>query len=452
MIPPVDPRKQLEDSLVAKIQKYEDRGQQKIDPTTGQPIPRGFWGSLGHGLAQTGLWQNTASEKLKRAGNEQNVKDLNALEQRDVGMENAKSLAGLRDAQADYNRAHGNAIDLHTITDQEAQAMGQPLLAGQQLTQPVFQHLMGNKTTMDKDTADNATKLQVQQLKANMAALKPEQRDDHAIRLMQMQDAGQKLNPTDASYLKAYGQYVEQNKVMPGVRRMDEFAKFAPVQVVGENGEVLYANRMTAQGQEAPSSIPFQTQRRMAAWITSGKGGTTMTNYRTANDHLDLLSDVSKALGNGDVQTLNRLNVEFQRQFGKSAPTNLDAVKAMLSGELANVSKVSGATDPEILAMKAQINEANSPEQIDGIINTNQHLMDQKASEMYRQYQAGITGQPVFENKVKKLAGEDEKKNPTTQNAPSNTEIPAGATGKFTVNGKTYYHDAQNRNLGEVKK
>jgi hypothetical protein len=158
MIPPVDPRKQLEDSLVAKIQKYEDRGQQKIDPTTGQPIPRGFWGSLGHGLSQTGLWQNTASEKLKRAGNEQNVKDLNALEQRDVGMENAKSLAGLRDAQTEYNRAHATQVGTHEVTAEEAEAMGHPELKGSMIDSKNLYPLIKARDTSKTGMAEHGLK------------------------------------------------------------------------------------------------------------------------------------------------------------------------------------------------------------------------------------------------------------------------------------------------------
>jgi hypothetical protein len=159
MIPTAeDPRKQLESSLIAKIQKYEDRGQPKIDPTTGQPEKRGFWGSLGHGLEQSGLWQNTASEKLRRAGNEQAVKDLSALEQRDVGMENAQSLAGLRAAQEEYNLAHAGQVGLHAVTDEEATAMGHPELAGSMIDPKNLYPLIKSRDTSKAGMAEHGLK------------------------------------------------------------------------------------------------------------------------------------------------------------------------------------------------------------------------------------------------------------------------------------------------------
>jgi hypothetical protein len=121
-----------------------------------------------------------------------------------------------------------------------------------------------------------------------------------------------------------------------------------------------------------------------------------MTAYRTASDHLDLLKQASDALQNGDVQLFNRVGNEIAKQTGQAAPTNFAAVRAMLAGELANVAKVSGATDPEIKEQRDYILSQNSPEQIAGLVDTNQHLMDQKAQEMFQQYESGMQGQPVF--------------------------------------------------------
>jgi hypothetical protein len=120
-----------------------------------------------------------------------------------------------------------------------------------------------------------------------------------------------------------------------------------------------------------------------------------MTAYRTATDHLDLLGKAAEALHNGDIQAFNRVGNSIAQETGQPAPTNFNAVKAMLSGELANVAKVTGATDQTIAEERAQIDRAASPEQLAGVISTNQDLMDQKASEMFEQYQAGIQGQPV---------------------------------------------------------
>ena len=46
--------------------------------------------------------------------------------------------------------------------------------------------------------------------------------------------------------------------------------------------------------------------------------------------------------------------------------------------------------------MREELANAQSPEQIQGIIDTNHHLMDQKAIEMMRQYETGMQGKPEF--------------------------------------------------------
>ena len=428
---PIDPRKQMEDNLRNTISKYQDKSA-GIDPTTGAPVHRGFWGGLGHALAQTGAWQNSGTMKAQRAAEAQREGTLSNLTKEDTENTNAQSLAGLRTAQEEYNKAHANAVDLHIITPQEAEAMGNVDLAGQQMTEGVFQHLTTTKdnnqtkittTQMQDDTKDNLARL-----KASMATLKPEQRDDHAIRLMQMKDQGQTLSPTDASYLKAYGQYVDQNKVQPGVQRMMTFAKFAPVQVVGQDGNVIYANRITAQGQEAPSSIPFRTMMGMAKYMTSGNGGKVITAYNTALNHLELLDDgtpehngMIKALANGDYQTFNRLGNAFAKETGSPAPTDFNAVRDMVSGELANVAASNGATIPEIDSMRKDLEQAGSPEQLQGVVNDFHKLLMGKAVELYHQNEAGMQGQPAFNPEVKK---QFDSKHPQ----PAAPQIPTGAS------------------------
>jgi hypothetical protein len=258
----------------------------------------------------------------------------------------------------------------------------------------------------------NATKVQTTQMsvqgradvaaanalsREKVAALKPEQRDDHAIRLMQKPP--EQRTQDDNAYLGAYSRWIDQTKTQPGVARAVAFGQFRPVQVVDPNtNEVHYdfSGHAVQTGAASPQSMNFRTATKLNAFMTSGKGGQTLTAYRTANDHLGLLEDAMKALDNGDVQLLNKLNNRFKTEFGSSAPTNFETVKTMLSGELANVAKVTGATDMEIKTYQTELAQAQSPEQIQGVIDTNHHLMDQKAVEMMNQYESGMSGRPEF--------------------------------------------------------
>jgi hypothetical protein len=376
-----NPRQQQEQELQQKISSFENPAK-----------PQGFWQKLGHVLAQnpyTMAYRNTMEQNR--------VGELAGLQQQDIAQQEAANKGRLESAQADYYHQHGQSLQQHQVTPEEASAMGNPDLAGSLMDPKAWEGLI-------KQQGINQTKLtttqETNQLKQEIAKLKPEQRDDKAIRLMQAQDQGQPLSQDDQAYLKSYAQWVNQTKTQPGVARAAAFGAFRPVQYVDDagNSHYMFSGQAVAQGANinSPQSMNFRTAVGMSKFMTSGKGGQTITAYNTANDHLELLGKAFDALQNGDVQALNQMNNAFKQQFGSSAPTNVDAVKAMLAGELGNVAKVTGATDQEIKEQKDNINRASSPDQIKGFIDTNHDLMDQKAYELFQQYQRGEQGRPAF--------------------------------------------------------
>jgi hypothetical protein len=324
--------------------------------------------------------------------------------------------------KGDLEEQQARAAELTPASAEEAAALGIP--EGTMLN-------AASRAALAKQTGINKTKVQTTGMtvqgredvaaannltKEKVSSLKPEQRDDRAIRLMEK--PAESRTPEENAYLGAYSKWIDQTKTQPGVQRMMALAQFRPVQVLGSDGEVHYdySGHAINSGASTPQSMNFRTALGMSKFMTSGKGGQTITAYNTANDHLELLGKAMDALQNGDVQGLNRLSNAFKQQFGSSAPTNVKAVKAMLAGELANVAKVTGATDPEIQEQKNNLDLASSPEQIKGFIETNHDLMDQKAYEMYQQYQQGEQGQPAF---GKGLSGH----NPTGGGPPPGAQV-----------------------------
>ena len=162
-----------------------------------------------------------------------------------------------------------------------------------------------------RDIADAATLS-----REKIAPLKPEQRDDRAIRLMEKPP--EQRTQEENAYLGAYSKWVDQTKTQPGVQRMMALAQFRPAQVVNPDGSVSYdyMGHAIQTGANTPQSMNFRTATRLQAFMTSGKGGQTLTAYRTANDHLGLLEDAMQALNNGDVQLLNKLSNRFKAEFG----------------------------------------------------------------------------------------------------------------------------------------
>ncbi len=326
---------------------------------------------------------------------DRNINQMQGEQEKTAQTQNIQSEIPLHEAQT-------AAADLTPATAEEAQAFGVP--EGTQLNAASRAALA--KQAGINQTKSDTTDVTVQgrkdvaeingRIKQAIATLKPEQRDDRAIRLMQKDPAT--LSPEESSYLKSYDQWIQKTKVEPGVARAAAFARFRPVATVDDAGNVTWdtAGHAMATHATTPQSMPFRTQVAMQRFMTSGKGGQLITAYRTAYDHLDMLQKAGDALQNGDIQSINKVANAWQQETGSPGPTNFDSVKTMLTGELANVAKVTGATDSEIQSYKEQINRAASPEQLKGVIQTNQDLMDQKVAEQAKQYESGMTGNVNF--------------------------------------------------------
>ncbi len=374
------------------------------------------WGMPGNHDTKLGKLAHVFSQVGNIAGNivapnvMANIPGTNLnLQEKEAGLTNrlnSELQQGSQEAeQGATTQLHQNqaeAAHITPATEEEANSygvpVGTPLTAA---TRAALAKQAGINTSKETiATANNQTKENIAQLtnrvKQEIAEQKPEQRDDRAIRLMMKDPAT--LTPDDHAYLTAYDKWIQQTKVQPGVARAAAFGQFRPVQVLGPDGQVQYdfSGHAVKTGAATPQSMDFRTAINTMRFMTSGKGGQLATNYRTALDHLDMLQKASDALENGDVQAINRLSNDFKQQFGHAAPTNFEAVKTMLAGELANVAKTTGATDSEIASMKEELSRAQSPEQIKGVIETNHDLMFQKATELSKQYEYGMQGQPFF--------------------------------------------------------
>ena len=171
-----------------------------------------------------------------------------------------------------------------------------------------------------------------------------------------------------------------------------------PVQIVNPDGSTTYdsAAHAIATHAQGTQGIGFQTDKALQKYFTSGAGGANLTAFHTATAHLDLLQSLTGALNNGDVQLINKYGNEFAKQTGATAPTNFAAAKTAVAGEIAKVFK-GVATEGEIASITQEINDAQSPQQLYGVINTNKTLMQGKVNALRDQYNAGRQGHPNFD-------------------------------------------------------
>lgn len=122
---------------------------------------------------------------------------------------------------------------------------------------------------------------------------------------------------------------------------------------------------------------------------TSGKGGNTVRSINVAHAHLDTLDGLIDALGNGDVPLINKLSNEFKTQTGGTAPGNFDAAKRIVSDEIVKAIVGAGGALADREEAANSVKNAQTSEQLRGIINTYQELMQGQLDGLAQQYKSG---------------------------------------------------------------
>lgn len=236
--------------------------------------------------------------------------------------------------------------------------------------------------------------------KGRAAAPKPETLDNQYKAILVKESSGQPLTPDEKAHKAAWQLYNQETKIDPGVARAAAFGAMRYIQVVDpsnpENVVMMRAGDAAKTGANTPASIGFKTDQAITRYMTSGAGGTNINYFNTATDHLRLLAQAGEALNNGNIQLFNEYANRFATATGDPAPSNFETVKAAVAGELSKTFKGTGATDAEISDINTTINQAQSPQQIQGAIQYYSSLMGSKVHALQLQYEAGKQGKPNF--------------------------------------------------------
>jgi hypothetical protein len=128
----------------------------------------------------------------------------------------------------------------------------------------------------------------------------------------------------------------------------------------------------------------------------SGKLGQQVASFNRSFAHLDTLSKLSDALGNNDIPALNKIGNYFSSQTGQPAPNNFEGAKKIVADEIvkAIVGNGGGVGDREEAAKT--INNAQSPQQLSGMIETYKELLGGQLNSLGLQY-GNSTGRKDFE-------------------------------------------------------
>lgn len=109
--------------------------------------------------------------------------------------------------------------------------------------------------------------------------------------------------------------------------------------------------------------------------FTAGKEGGAIRSFSVSIDHLNTMEEAGEALANTDVTALNRLKNRMATEFGYEGPVDFNFVKSIVGSEVSKaiVGGVGALTDREEL--RVNLDAANSPEQLLGVISFAKKLM-----------------------------------------------------------------------------
>lgn len=202
-------------------------------------------------------------------------------------------------------------------------------------------------------------------------------------------NTGEQLTPEEEAALKSYPEYVRQTSVVPGVARAAAFGMNRPIVVINpENPQqtmVVTAAQAERSGAATPQSIAYQVNSAGQKAMIPRNLGQNMASLSTAEDHLQMLSGMVDALGNGNYPIFNAAALKWAQETGDPAPTNFDTLKTSLEGEMARAYTGVGATNQETAQIGETIAKANSPEQLRGALATAHEAMAFRKKNLWAQ-------------------------------------------------------------------
>lgn len=172
----------------------------------------------------------------------------------------------------------------------------------------------------------------------------------------------------------------------------------------------------TAQGMAVMSKViednpdydakKFKAMQGTLDKYTYGKGSEVITSFKTANAHLDALSEVIDKLNNADEKSINRLGNAFAKEFGLStAPGDFDAMKQAIAQEIEKTFSGSAGALADRQKLEKSLDAAKSPENLKSVVNDYKRLLQGKIGAAKDSYESGMVATPNFELKPKTDAG-----------------------------------------------
>jgi hypothetical protein len=138
----------------------------------------------------------------------------------------------------------------------------------------------------------------------------------------------------------------------------------------------------------------FAAKSKAVRDFDTGTLGNSLRSFNVGISHLTTLGQLAGALQNGNVQKVNQIANAVAEQTGNPAPTNFDAAKAIVGDEIIKAIVGGGGALADRENAQNQIDNAKSPEQLMGVIETYKKLMAGQLGGLQQQFTSS-TGLPV---------------------------------------------------------
>lgn len=146
------------------------------------------------------------------------------------------------------------------------------------------------------------------------------------------------------------------------------------------------------------SAMTYRTKSGVVKDFTSGKTANNITSLNTSIGHLGTLSELGKALQNGDVPLVNRIVNQIKTQTGHPEATNFELAKIAVGEELMKTFRGSGASVQEAAEWKKQFDAARSPAQLQDSIKTGVELLNSRMYNLDEQWKRGMDSETGYKN------------------------------------------------------
>ena len=363
------------------------------------------WVKMQHEQAQsTELGAKTAGHKVKTAKDTQDFMDA-AKRNLSINPSDANVVAWGQDAvikgfaTADQAQAEVNRY----LSMTPAQRVAEMRKAGSSVEQltPKFETVQtpggGLRIGSILDGSFTTTEALAPKVDANTAATISAANKRAADRL----NAETATGKLDSSTIDFVAETYRQTGQMPPLGMGKEAAKIRQ-QILTRAAELTMGGGVSASdaaGSVVSNKQDIAGQSAAVKAFNTGVEGRSVRSFNTAIDHLDTMGKLADALQNNDIKAFNAVSQAFASQTGSAAPTNFDAAKAIVGGEVAKALTGANMALKDREEIRDSLKRANSPAQLKGVVRTLQELMGGQLSSLHTQYESS-TKRKDFDTKL----------------------------------------------------